>query len=141
MNNRAFIFDIDGTLVNLRTMWKQTYTFLYQREHNYTLSEAEIKSMFGSPELECPDVILRQLGLYTRERAAEMVRRTEDIMLLTLSRENVSKYIPHGVIPCLQELQRAHAAVGCATGNTEAVAKSILHHSGLEEYFPVLAYS
>ena len=50
MNNRAFIFDIDGTLVNLRTMWKQTYTFLYQREHNYTLSEAEIKNIFCSPQ-------------------------------------------------------------------------------------------
>ncbi len=140
-NSYAFIFDLDGTLIDLRQIWEQTYNFLYQKKHSFTLTGAEMKSMFGPPELECHQNILKGRDLYTAERAEELVQETEYTMLLTLARTDVSSHILPGVIPCLLELRRQKAAVACATGNIESVAKSILAHSGLQEYFPVVAYS
>lgn len=141
LSDHAFIFDIDGTLIDLRQIWEQTYNFLYQQKHGITLTEAEIKSMFGPPELECHENILRGRGLYTQERAQELVNETEKVMLLTLARTDVPRHIFPGVIPCLLELRQSRAALACATGNIESVAKAILAHSGLQEYFPVVAYS
>lgn len=141
LNDHAFIFDIDGTLIDLRQIWEQTYNFLYQKKHGFTLTEAEMKSMFGPPELECHTNILQGRKLYTPERAQVLVDETEKVMRLTLARTDVPRYILPGVIPCLLELRRQKAAVACATGNIESVAKAILTYSGLQEYFPVVAYS
>lgn len=140
-NDRAFIFDLDGTLVDLRQIWEQAYNFLYQKKHDFTLTEAEMKSMFGPPELQCHTTILQGRDLYTEERATELVRGTEDIMLLTLAQTDVQRHIIPGALPCLLELQRNKAALACATGNIESIAYGILRHSGLQDYFPVVSFS
>jgi len=140
-NNNAFIFDLDGTLVDLRQIWEQAYAYLYQKKYGFTLTEAEMKSMFGPPELECHTNILQGRGLYTVERAQELVRSTESTMLLTLARTDLPRHIIPGAIPCLLELQRSHAALAVATGNIESIARGIVGHSGLREYFPVISFS
>ncbi len=141
LRDHAFIFDIDGTLVDLRQIWEQAYNHLYWKHHGFTLTEAEMKSMFGPPELQCHENILKGRNLYTEERAQELVRTTEDTMLLTLARTDVPRRIIPGAIPCLLELQSRQAALACATGNIESIAKSILAHSGLRDYFPVVSFS
>lgn len=141
LKDHAFIFDIDGTLIDLRQIWEQTYNFLYQKKHGFTLTEAEMKSMFGPPELKCHENILKGRDLYTAERADELVRETEYTLLLTLARTDVSRHILPGVIPCLLELRQSRAALACATGNIESIAKAMLTHSGLQDYFPVVCHS
>lgn len=141
LTNRAFIFDLDGTLIDLRQIWEQAYNFLYQKNHGFTLTDAEMKSMFGPPELECHENILKGRGIYAPAQAEELVQKTEDIMLLTLAQTDVRKHIIPNVISCLAELQRNKAALAVATGNIESIAKGILTHSGLQDYFPVVAFS
>ncbi len=141
LKDKAFIFDIDGTLIDLRLIWEQAYNHLYWKHHGFTLTEAEMKSMFGPPELQCHTNILRGRDLYTEERAQDLVQKTEDTMLLTLARTDVPRQIIPGAISCLLELHQAQAAVACATGNIESIAKSILAHSGLRDYFPVVSFS
>ncbi len=141
LHNHAFIFDLDGTLVDLRQIWEQTYTHLYQQQYGFTLTPDEMKSMFGPPELQCHTNILQGRGLYWEQRAQELVGETEKVMLLTLARTDTPRHIIPGAIPCLLELQRERAALAVATGNIESIARGILRHSGLQEYFPVVSFS
>lgn len=141
LHDHAFIFDIDGTLIDLRQIWEQTYNFIYQKKHGFTLTDAEMKSMFGPPEQECHDNILKGRGIYTPAQSAELVQGTENVMLLTLAQTDVKKHIIPNVISCLKELQRHKAALAIATGNLESIAYGILRHSCLQEYFPVVSFS
>lgn len=141
LKNNAFIFDLDGTLIDLRQIWEQTYNFLYQKKHGFTLIDAEMKSMFGPPELECHENILKGREIYTPAQAEELVQKTEDTMLLTLAQTDVKKHIIPNAISCLAELQRSRAALAIATRNLESIAYGILRHSGLQDYFPVVSFS
>ena len=89
-DERCFLFDIDGTLVNLRAIWEQTYTDLYQKVYGFRLTESELKSMFGPPELEGHAQILQGRGMHTSQRAEELVHLTEQAMVSLLSKKNIS---------------------------------------------------
>ncbi len=140
-NNNAFIFDIDGTLVRLHPIWEKTYNSLYQDRYGFTLTEAEMKSMFGPPELECHTNILKGRGMYNWVQAHALVSETEKTMLATLASTNVRNYTIPGARECLQELHQTRAALACATGNIESIAKKILARAELQDYFPVVSYS
>ena len=137
----AFIIDIDGTLVNLHQIWKQTYNSLYQNQQGFSLTDEEMKSMFGPPELECHSAILKGRNLYTPEQAESLVQATEQSMLATLTRVDVAQHILPGVHDFLEYLQKWNIPRAVATGNIQSIANAILHHAGLESYFPVVAFS
>ncbi|MBI2668267.1 HAD family hydrolase [Candidatus Woesearchaeota archaeon] len=139
LNKSCFFFDIDGTLIDFRQTWEQTYNSLYQEHHGFTLNAPEMKSMFGPPEAEGHEKILRGRGLYTEEGVQQLVAATETAMLSTLGQTKIEP-LP-GVINTLNELQRQHATLACYTGNQESIAKDLLKASSLDSYFEVLAWS
>ena len=137
----AFIIDIDGTLVNLHQIWKQTYNSLYQNQHGFSLTDEEMKSMFGPPELEGHSAILKGRNLYTPEQAESLVQATEHSMLATLTHADVAQHILPGVHDFLEHLQKQDIPRAIATGNIQSIANAILHHAGLESYFTIVAFS
>lgn len=135
------IFDIDGTLVNLRSVWEKMYNKLYQQNYGFSLTDAEMQGMFGPPELECHQTILQGRGLYTSEKAQDLVEKTEQTMLDTLKSTDMYSTILPGVIGCLDNLQKQQAGLACATGNIPSIAEAILSMTGLRSYFLHVACS
>ena len=140
-DERCFLFDIDGTLVNLRAIWEQTYTDLYQKVYGFRLTESELKSMFGPPELEGHAQILQGRGVYTPERAQKLVDGTEKKMVSLLATKNISDAVLPGVIGCLEYVVSLGSAVGVVTGNIPPIAESILRCARLRQYFEVVGCS
>lgn len=141
MNRNNFIFDLDGTLVNLRQTWEQAYNELYQRKHGFSLTESELQGMFGPPELECHSTVLKGREIYTPEKAEELVRATERTMVEVLSSINMSEKVLPGARETLQYCREKEYGVACATGNIESIALAILDYSGLRPFFSAIAYS
>ncbi len=135
----TFIFDIDGTLIDMRTIWEKTYRDLYQQEQNISLTEEELKSLFGPPELTGHSNILNGRNCYTPEKAQLLTDETETTMAELLKKTDLTPHHLPGVPDCLMELQRLEATLACATGNLEAIAHKILQQASLNEYFPVVA--
>lgn len=141
MNDYAFIFDIDGTLVNLRPIWERTYHELYQRKYGFSLTEQEMKNMFGPPELEGHSNVLKGRKIYTTERAEELVTATERVLVETLGLMDVQQKVLPGVIDTLQYCREQQYGLACATGNIESIALAILQQAGLRPFFSAVAYS
>ena len=141
MPDSAFIFDIDGTLVDLRKIWEQTYTLLYQQKHNLILTPAELKSMFGPPELEGHTAILTRRNIYTPERAQELVTATETTMVSIFNEANLFPSLLPGVFSCLHDFYQARVPLACATGNIPSIGKAILSATKIAPYFSVVACS
>ena len=137
----TFIFDLDGTLVDLRNIWEKAYRDLYQRQQNLSLTEEELKSLFGPSELEGHSNILQGRNMYTLEQAQGLTEGTERMMMKILEKTDLTSYRLPGVPDCLIELQRLEATLACATGNLESIATGILQQAGLKNYFPAVAYA
>src|SRR3989338_7244705 len=140
-DERCFLFDIDGTLVNLRAIWEEMYTKLYEQTQGFKLTDAELKSMFGLPELEGHAQILQGRGAYTPGRAQELVDGTEKKMVSLLATKNISDAVLQGVIGCLEYVVSLGSAVGVVTGNIPPIAESILRCARLRQYFEVVGCS
>lgn len=137
----CFIFDIDGTLVNIQKTWEKHYIFLYKEQCGFTLTEEELKSHFGPPELESHTTTLKKRGLYTPENAQQLVDMTEKSMVSLLSRTDLRSVVLSGVVAGLEYLKSKRAAVGCATGNIPSIAESLLRAASLRDYFSTVAGS
>ena len=135
----TFIFDIDGTLVDMRNIWENAYQELYQQQQNFSLTKEELKSLFGPPELEGHSNILQGRNIYTLEQAQGLTEGTERMMMKILEKTDLIPYRLPAVPNCLMELQRLEATLACATGNLESIARGILQQAGLKEYFPIVA--
>jgi len=141
MKNLAFIFDIDGTLVNLQKTWEEHYVSLYQEQCGFTLTSEELKAHFGPPELESHTTTLKQRGLYTAKKAQQLVDITEKNMVNLLSQMDLRPAVLPGVFDCLESLKRGSVGLGCATGNIQPIAESILRAAALRNYFLAVACS
>ncbi len=123
----------------MRTIWEKAYRELYQQQQNFSLTEEELKSLFGPPELEGHSSILQGRNIYTLEQAQGLTEGTERMMMKILEKTDLTSYRLSGIPDGLMELQRLEATLTCATGNLESVAKGILRQSELEKYFSVVA--
>ncbi len=134
---KCFLWDIDGTLLDARELWEEAMRKSYREKADVELTPEELKGLFGPPALEGPKAVLEKHALYTREKAQEIVEGEIKEMLGLLQERSISDKILPGVVDCLEYLQGS--AVGCVTGNLENVAEALLQSSGLRGYFNVLA--
>ena len=135
------IFDIDGTLVDIRQLWEQAYQTLYQEWFNLTLSTAEIKSLFGVAELSGHSRLLEQHNIYTPQRAHTLVDAVEETMLGVLLKQDLTTKILPGVLDSLEFFKEKNVGLACSTGNIGTIAQRILQQAKLDSYFPVVSCS
>ena len=134
---QAILYDIDGTLINLREVWEQVFTELYQREFGFTLTADELKNMFGPPQLESHGVVLRGRDRYSTDVAMVLIDKTEIAMHNYLSTHSILNKVIHGVHDCLWNLRDIPRTI--VTGNIESVATAILRGSGIGSYFSMIS--
>ena len=140
-DERCFLFDIDGTLVNLRSIWEEMYLSLYKDVAGFALTSAELLSKFGPPEYEGHAQILQGRGLYAVQLVEDLVVESERRMITRLAQPDISNYVLPYARECLEELTRDGGNVGIVTGNMKPIAEAILQGAGLREYFLVMGYS
>ncbi len=140
-NNKLFLFDIDGTLVNLRSIWEEMYMRLYTDVAGFELMPTELHSKFGPPEYDGHKAILEGRGVYTSHKVDELVQESERRMVVRLGQPDIPTYVLHSVVDCLDFICQKGYARGIVTGNMEPIAEAILQGAGLRDYFSVMGCS
>ena len=139
--SRCFLFDIDGTLVNLRSIWEEMYLSLYKDVAGLSLTSAELLSKFGPPEYDGHRAILQGRGMYSVEAVEALVRESEKRMIRRLAEPDISSYVIPHVRNSLEKLNYGQNSLGIVTGNMEPIAEAILYGAGLRGYFSVVGCS
>src|SRR3989344_1429239 len=135
----CFIFDIDGTLLDLRKIWEKFYRQMYQEKCGFTLTKTEMQSLFGPPELEAHTTLLKRRNMYSIKLAAALVLYVEKNMPILLEKTNLKRYLLPGVLPFLHYLQKRKATIAVYTGNLPSICHLLLGNSGLEPFFETVA--
>lgn len=135
MNKKAFIFDLDGVIVDTAKYhflaWQKIAAELgieFTPEHNEHLK--------GVSRVRSLDLIL-ELGKIEASQADKdrwLVQKNEDY-LSYLVNMNYSEILP-GVMPVLQYLKEQNQAI--ALGSASKNARPILEKTGIMEYFDVI---
>lgn len=135
MNKKAFIFDLDGVIVDTAKYhflaWQKIAAELgieFTPEHNEHLK--------GVSRVRSLDLIL-ELGKIEATQADKdrwLVQKNEDY-LSYLVHMNYSEILP-GVMPVLQYLKEQNQAI--ALGSASKNARPILEKTGIMEYFDVI---
>src|SRR3989338_3329914 len=135
----CFIFDIDGTLLDLRKIWEKFYQQMYREKCGFTLTKTEIQSLFGPPELEAHTALLKRRKMYSIKLAATLVLYVGRNMPILLEKTNLKRFLLPGVLPFLHYLQKHKATIAVYTGNLPSICHLLLGNSGLEPYFETVA--
>ncbi|MBS1535914.1 MAG: beta-phosphoglucomutase [Bacteroidetes bacterium] len=135
MNKKAFIFDLDGVIVDTAKYhflaWQKIAAELgieFTPEHNEHLK--------GVSRVRSLDLIL-ELGKIEASQTDKdrwLVQKNEDY-LSYLVNMNYSEILP-GVMPVLQYLKEQNQAI--ALGSASKNARTILEKTGIMEYFDVI---
>ncbi len=130
---RAFIFDLDGTLVDSMWMWKAI--------------DIEFLGRYG---YECPDDLQRAIeGMSFTETAAYFIRRfdlplTMDEIKGIWTEMSIDKYrcevpVKPGVMRLLRYAEEHGIRCGIATSNGSDMVEAVLDSQGIKPYFQVVA--
>ncbi len=135
---RLWLFDIDGTLVNINHVHLKAYKLDYQEVLNRDVPDGIIIATFGMSERETHESILRQLGLPADEK---LIGRLAQGYV-----RNVQKAIEtapiaplEGVVPFLSALKGRGEHLGIITGNLEKPARRIIGKAGLSRFFTLFS--
>lgn len=135
MNRKAFIFDLDGVIVDTAKYhflaWQKIANQLgieFTPEHNEQLK--------GVSRVRSLDIILElgHIEATPEQKEQWLIQKNEDY-LSYLVNMNFSEILP-GVIPVLQYLKEHHQ--GIALGSASKNAKPILEKTGIMNYFEVI---
>jgi beta-phosphoglucomutase len=135
MNKKAFIFDLDGVIVDTAKYhflaWQKIASELgieFTPEHNEKLK--------GVSRIRSLDLILElgEIEITQEEKNRWLVQKNEDY-LSYLVNMNFSEILP-GVIPILQFLKENHQ--GIALGSASKNARPILEKTGIISYFDAI---
>ena len=129
-----WLFDIDGTLVNINKLHLANYREIYLK-HGIAVSDSLILSTFGMTENEMHKKIFNKLRLPCNE---ELIKRLnqEHVKGVLKSLNSLNAIKPLGsVLEFLSYLKNNKEYAGVVTGNLKETAEVILNKSGLDGFF------
>lgn len=139
MTNNLWLFDIDGTLVNINDAHLASYKLTYKDILGVDVSDQPIIDTFGMSEVEMHIKILQGLGLSYDKSLIDRIITARPLNFKEVL--GSSKIEPlEGVADFLTYLKNNNEYLGAFTGNLEGPARFILSRSGLEEFFSILSY-
>ena len=129
-----YLFDIDGTLVNIHSIHLRAYTLDYAAVVQRDVPDALLLRTFGMSEAEMHRVVFKDLGLPCYEG---LIKKLIDhhARNFQYALEN-NRVVPlRGVVEFLSYLKLRQARIAVVTGNLEGPARLILERSGLRHFF------
>ena len=133
-----YLFDIDGTLVNIDNIHLDAYQKAYTELLGIEVPRDIIHRTFGMIEVEQHKQIFAQMSIPIDEKVI-------DHLVENGYKPNFAKIIKtfkisplEGVVNFLDELKRRGEHIGILSGHTEETGIPLLENSGLRNYFSLL---
>lgn len=136
-----WLFDIDGTLVNLNYVHLASYKSAYRDVLEKHVSDKIIESQFGRSEYDTHKHIVSTLEIPPDDN---LINRLTKAFELNSTRALISlrKIEPlEGVVEFLTDLRNRHEYIGAVTGNLKVPAELILEKAGLMDFFNIFSYA
>lgn len=134
-----WLFDIDGTLVNINHIHLAAYKNNYRERINREISDKVIISLFGMSEHEMHRHLFRKLGIPSTSRLVDRILKSVPTYFRkALANTKTIKPLP-GVVEFLTYLKTDKQHIGIVTGNIKTNAELILNKSGLRKYFAIVS--
>ncbi len=136
-----FLFDVDGTLVELSSnpLHKNAFSHAFSKVYDIETS-VEIINTMGMTDREIIYNVLKKNSFSDDEIFSKMDKAIEEMAsYFEKNIQNESIAVIKGVEETL-DYMKDKAVLGLLTGNIERIAKAKLRRAGLLHYFPVGAF-
>lgn len=134
-----WLFDIDGTLVNINHVHLETYKRCYRGVLQRELPDELVISSFGMTEHETHAYLLREIGMKADDALIGRLAAAYPRHFAAVVQAVEVRPLP-GVVAFLKILQAKGEHLGIVTGNLAEPARLILERSGLARFFPLVAF-
>lgn len=138
----AYLFDIDGTLINSRDA-VHYFAFRNALRSVYGI-EASIEGVpvHGNTDIGILRAVLQRAGLADAEIEANLSQAVEFMCNdVRKNQEQLSPEVCPGIPELLSRLQRSGKVLGAASGNLEPIGWLKLEKAGLREFFSLGTFS
>lgn len=139
---QLIIFDIDGTLVDLKSIHIKAYEKAFLAGAGLKIrNSVRIVRHFGKPEAVLIKSILEENGVksFTEEQVGNIIKAYEKAFA-ELAPQVSQRNVLVGVNELLAELSRGKKFLAVYSGNPRSIGVAILKRTGLDKYFPVQVY-
>ena len=136
-----FLFDIDGTLVWINDIHRDSYRLDYQRAFQRHVSDDILIPIEGKSERGTHEAILEELGIPHTE---DLLNQLMDVHISNFVEAlgNVQKIEPlDGVLDFLRFLKSKGDYLGAFTGNLKEPGELILEKTDLKDFFSIMSYA
>ncbi len=134
-----WLFDIDGTLVDINHLHLQSYKTDYSN-HGLSVPDKAITDTFGMSERETHTAICRAMEIEPNQELLDTLVREHPANFLGLLRATPTIKPLEGVTALLTYLQNESEIIAAVTGNLQEPATAILEKSELLPYFRFITY-
>jgi beta-phosphoglucomutase-like phosphatase (HAD superfamily) len=133
-----YLFDIDGTMVDLTQLHVKAYKKAYKKVVGIDVDADLLVKQFGNAERIIHENILNHYNITDLGKINKIIAQ----YTLNIKKSFVKARI--GVLPgvkkLLAKLKAGRNILGVVTGNSRQIGKSILKKAGLYSYFSVYSY-
>lgn len=126
---KAYIFDMDGVMIDSEPLWEKTETILLGRR-NIDYDPDYRDKILGLKQEDSGKLLKDTFNL--KEAVEDIV--TERLDILTTIYEKELEMMP-GLVPLLDKLRGNEMPIGVASSSPLRVINFVLHMFSLEEYF------
>ena len=137
---KLWLFDIDGTLVNINHVHLASYKLAYRDVFRKDVPDKTIESQFGKSEYDTHISILSALGIHLDKKLIDRLTKTFELNSIR-ALSGLGKIEPlEGVVEFLTYLQNNHEYLGAVSGNLRLPAELILEKASLMNFFNILSF-
>jgi phosphoglycolate phosphatase len=141
LENCIFLFDIDGTLVDMTELHVEAYQQAYREVTGRHIKPESLISRFGMGERPIHEEIFDEYDIEDKTLIDDVIGGWESGVIDSIKNAgNISDYVLPGVVDFLDYLRKYNYAVGVITGNSKDVGEAILKYSNLYDRFDVYTY-
>ncbi len=136
------IFDIDGTLVDVMQIHIHVIReAILSVTGKHIHRDSHITDYFGIPEYQSINAILKNRRMAHGDKIIRAIQKKRNQLFPKIANTQIAQNILPGVHAMLVSLRDQDKVLCTITGNTKTVGKTIIDHSGLQEYFDYCIYS
>lgn len=139
--SNLYLFDIDGTLVDLTDIHVNSYMEAYQEVFGpkaEEITKKEIISTFGMPECKQHEQIFQSHNFGNEGQIEQIIKIYENHFINKIKSITINP-LP-GVIDFLEYLKEHNEYIGIVSGNPDYKGNQILKKAGLYNYFSIFSY-
>lgn len=134
-----YLFDIDGTLVNINDVHLHSYKLDYSSVLQRDVPDETLLKYFGMSEADIHPVIFRELNIpYNSDLIRKLIEGHPSNFKRAIGSTDIKPL--KGVVEFLSQLRNNGEYVAAITGNLEEPARLILDRAGLTQFFKYLVF-